>query len=295
MSRIILLGATGYIAEAFIRELSEQGLESLCLSREIVDYTQFKNLVWIFKSIKPSVVINCAAFIHKGLADACEDRKSETLMANLIFPQVLANACEVTGTHLIHVSTGCLYNGDNAGKGFSETDPATFSYRTQCGTYVGSKELAERVVGQYPFSWICRVRLPFDKYDHFRNYLSKLQRYPKVVHAVNSISHRQDFVKACLHLWKTRAPFGIYNIANRAPVDSAWICECINHVLKLGKKFEFWDSDEFLSAVARTPKSNCVLNVNKLLATGFQMPDVRDAIFQSLKEWVPEHTLITCS
>ena len=38
-----------------------------------------------------------------------------------------------------------------------------------------------------------------------------MQRYAKVYDNVNSISHRADFVSACLDTWKLRAPFGIYN------------------------------------------------------------------------------------
>ena len=50
--------------------------------------------------------------------------------------------------------------------------------------------------------------------DNPRNYLSKIQRYAKVYDNVNSISHRGDFVHACLELWDRRAPFGAYNITN---------------------------------------------------------------------------------
>jgi UDP-glucose 4,6-dehydratase len=285
---MILLGAKGYIAQAFSRELKAQGLGVMELSRDIVDYTQFKNLFWILSSLKPELVINCAAFIHKGLADACEDRKSDTLRTNLVFPSVLSNACEETGTKLLHVSTGCLYFGDNGGKGWTEKDTPQLSFNTHCGVYVGSKELAEQIVSKNPMSYICRIRLPFDEFDCHRNYISKLMRYEKVVRATNSLSRRSDFVKACLHLWRVRAPFGIYNATNKDQISSRRVCELITHVLKPGKEFQFWNDEEFQNTVARTPKSNCKLSVEKLLATGFNMPPVEDAIFESLKHWVPE-------
>lgn len=161
------------------------------------------------------------------------------------------------------------------------------SFRTKCGVYVGSKELAEHFVSAYGPSYICRIRLPFDEFDNERNYLSKLQRYPKVVRATNSISHRGDFVRAVLDLYIIDAPFGTYNVTNPGAVDSLWICEQIKRYLG-PREFEFWDNDEFLNTVARTPKSNCKLDVSKLLSTGVKMRPVEDAIIDSLKKWVAE-------
>lgn len=235
----------------------------------------------------PTAVINCAAYVAGGRVDYCEDDKPTTIAANLLLPVRLADACCASGATLIHVSTGCLFNGDNGGKGYSETDEPHLSFRTQCGTYVGSKELAERVISSYGPAYICRIRLPFDEFDHHRNYLSKLQRYPKVVRATNSISHRGDFVKAVLDLYESRAPHGTYNVTNPGAVDSAWICERIKRFLG-PREFEFWDNDEFLKSVARTPKSNCKLDVSKLLSTGVRMRCVEDAIIDSLKKWVAE-------
>ena len=76
---------------------------------------------------------------------------------------------------------------------------------------------------------------------------------------VNSISHRADFVKACLDLWKRRAPFGIYNVTNPGFVTTRHVVELVEKILKPARKFEFWASDEeFYKVAAKTPRSNCV-------------------------------------
>lgn len=283
---ILLLGSSGYIAEAFIRELDSLGIAFRPISRREVDYTNFRELLTLLRSARPDAVINCSAFIAGGTADECEQFKRHTIASNLVFPALLAQACSIVGTKLIHVSTGCLFNGNNRGKGYSETDLPQLSFRTTCGVYVGSKELAEQFVSQYPEHYICRIRLPFDQYDHRRNYLSKLMYYEKAVRATNSISHRGDFVKAVLDLYCMGAPYGTYNVMNPGAVDSEWICRQINRHLRLEKKFVFWDPEEFLHKVARTPKSNCVLSVGKLLRTGVRIRPVSDAIVHSLKNWV---------
>ena len=76
------------------------------------------------------------------------------------------------------------------------------------------RRLGEEAIAGVGQSYIWRLRIPFDEFDSARNYLSKVQRYEKVYDNVNSISHRGDFVRACLDLWERRAPFGIYNVTN---------------------------------------------------------------------------------
>jgi len=92
--------------------------------------------------------------------------------------------------------------------GFTEEDVPNFSFRDgPCSFYSGSKALAEEAINGVGRSYVWRLRIPFDEQDNARNYLSKVQRYAKVYDNVNSVSHRGDFVNACLDLWKMRAPF----------------------------------------------------------------------------------------
>ncbi len=59
--------------------------------------------------------------------------------------------------------------------------------------------------------------------------------------------------------------------------------------LKLDRPFEFWQDDaEFYRVAAKTPRSNCVLDVSKLLATGVKLRPVHEALEASLRDWKPE-------
>ena len=168
--------------------------------------------------------------------------KADTLQGNTLLPQTIAHACAAAGIPWGHVSSGCIYSGAKIvenGKmraekdmtkpelralvekspqtihGFTETDTPNFSFRDgPCSFYSGTKALGEEAIAGIGQSYIWRLRIPFDEFDNARNYLSKVQRYAKVYDNVNSISHRADFVKACLDTWELRAPFGIYNVTN---------------------------------------------------------------------------------
>jgi len=314
---ILLLGATGYIGEAFARELTRRKLDFIALSRKETDYSRFDVLLNYLKSKKPAFVINAAGYTGKPNVDAAETARADALIGNAMLPQTIAHACATVGIPWGHVSSGCIYAGAHVqmdGRshveldltqiaihaiveknpehihGFKETDAPNFSFRSPpCSFYSGTKALGEEVIAGIGQSYVWRLRIPFDEYDSSRNYLSKLQRYPKVYDNVNSVSHRADFAKACLDLWEIRAPFGTYNITNPGFTTARHVVTLIQKHLKPKHDFEFWpNDDEFYKKAAKAPRSNCVLDVSKLLATGVKIRDVEEALEDSLRNWKPE-------
>ena len=175
-------------------------------------------------------------------------------------------------------------------RGFTETDAPNFSFRSPpCSFYSGTKALGEEAIAGVGRSYIWRLRIPFDEFDNARNYLSKVQRYAKVYDNVNSISHRRDFVAACLDTWQQQAPFGAYNITNPGAVTTRQVVEAIERILKPARPFEFWESDEeFYKVAAKTPRSNCIMDTTKLLAAGIRIRSVEEALEDSLRNWQPE-------
>jgi dTDP-4-dehydrorhamnose reductase len=316
---ILLLGASGYIGEAFVKELQRRKKEFIPLARSQVDYSRFDLLLEFLRAKKPALVINCAGFTGKPNVDACELDKAGTLAGNTLLPQTIAHACAALDIPWGHISSGCIFSGakiSEGGKvrvekdmtkpelhalaerkspailGFTETDPPNFSFRDlPCSCYSGSKALGEEAIENIGQSYVWRLRIPFDGFDGRRNYLSKVQRYPKVYENVNSISHRADFAKACLDLWERRAPFGTYNVTNPGFVTTRHVVELIEKILRPARTFEFWKNDEeFYRQAARTPRSNCVLDVAKLLAAGVKIRGVEEALEHSLKNWRTEQS-----
>jgi UDP-glucose 4,6-dehydratase len=314
---ILLLGASGYIGAAFAKELQRRKADFIPLSRKQVDYTNFSALLEFLKMKKPELVINAAGYTGKPNVDACELHKADTLQGNTLFPQTVAHACAAAGIPWGHVSSGCIYSGAKIVEhgntrtekdftkpelrelvknspekihGFTETDTPNFSFRDgPCSFYSGAKALGEEAIANIGRSYVWRLRIPFDEFDNARNYLSKVQRYAKVYDNVNSISHRADYVKACLATWELRAPFGIYNVTNPGFVTTKHVVQLIEKHLKPAKNFEYWASDkEFYKVAAKTPRSNCVMDTTKLVSTGVKIRGVEEALEHSLKNWKPE-------
>lgn len=314
---ILLLGGTGYIGQAFAAELERRKRPFIALSRREIDYTRFDLLLDYLKTKRPEFIVNAAGYTGKPNVDACEVAKADTLVGNTLLPQTIAHACAAMNIPWGHVSSGCIYSGAKIKTGnqiaaekdmtkpemrklveqapenvlgFTETDTPNFSFRDgPCSFYSGTKALGEEGMTGIGQSYIWRLRIPFDEFDSARNYLSKVQRYIKAYDNVNSISHRADYASACLDLWEKRAAFGIYNVTNPGFITTRQVIGMIEKTLKPGKKFEFWANDEeFYKVAAKTPRSNCVMDVTKLLAAGVKIRPVGEALEHSLRNWKPE-------
>lgn len=280
----ILLCGNGYVGSAFANEMTERKISFQFCQRSI--YSNFVNLAQRLLREKPSLVINAAAYVPASGVDACEHDKPQTLQTNLMLPAMMATACEWMGIPLMHISSGCFYNGDNGGEGFSELETPHLSFRTKCGVYVGSKCLAEEIVSRYEKAYCLRIRLPFDEFDNPRNLLTKLQAYPKIVDETQSVTHRVDFVKAALDLWEMGATPGIYNCTNPGAINYKAICAKLQDKLWAGRRgFNFVSPEWFDANIAGTPKSRCTLSVKKLLATGVKMRHVDEAVEDSINNW----------
>src|SRR5258707_2172208 len=108
---IVLLGASGYIGEAFAHALRERGQPFTPLSRRNVDYTRYDVLLNFLRQTKPDFLVNAAGFTGKPNVDACEDAKAETLAGNTLLPQTIAQACLSANIPWGHVSSGCIFSG----------------------------------------------------------------------------------------------------------------------------------------------------------------------------------------
>jgi dTDP-4-dehydrorhamnose reductase len=285
---IWILGASGYVGHAYQRLLETRGIAARALPRSALDYYNLATLTAALREARPPFVVNCAGYTGKPNVDACELHKTECLNGNAILPGILRAACEATGTPWGHISSGCIFTGRRTdGGGFRETDPPNFSFRTNnCSFYSGTKALGEEILAGAGNSYIWRLRIPFNEVDSPRNYLTKVLRYDRLLEAENSLSQLDEFVRATWECWEKRVPFGIYNVTNPGTVTTREVVDLIRQSGVSDKQFEFFsDESEFMQKAAKTPRSNCVLDSTKLLASGIVMSEVHDAIARGLKNW----------
>ena len=286
---ITLIGSSGYVGQAFVKEMVKRKIGFHEVSRGLVDYYDLEALIDYIQKFNPSFIINCAGYTGKPNVDACEENKSECFHANISLPKNIAMACSITGVPLGHVSSGCIYTGDKGDrKGFTEEDEPNFSFKyNNCSYYSGTKVEGEKMVEfNCDDYYIWRLRIPFNNEDNPRNYLSKMMSYDRLLEAENSVSHLGDFVGACLDLYEKKADYGIYNVVNSGYITTSFVVSKIKEILNPNKDFSFWNGEEeFYQIGARAPRSNCILDNSKLINAGVEIRGAREAVTECLERW----------
>jgi dTDP-4-dehydrorhamnose reductase len=261
---VLLFGAGGYMGKALADELDRR-------------VEAWEPGDWMSTRIRSGhrLVINAAAYIPKPSVIACDQQPDATIRGNLMLPTRLAQACFVMGIPFAHLSTGCLWTD---GAEHDEASPPQRGFGGHCGFYVGTKVLAEDAVrAACPQHYIWRVRLPFDEVANPRNYLSKLAAFHEVWDQVNSASHRADFAKAALDLWKARAPWGTYHLVNPGALSARTIVDRMAEHSIL----------DHVPVIIPRGDGACRLSVKKALACGITIRSADEALEDALRNWKP--------
>lgn len=282
---IVILGS-GYISQAYQIFFKEKEISYTVLSRSFLDYTDYNNLYNFLSQNRPSLLINAAGYTGNPNVDGCENHKEECYLANVELPSNIGKICKDLNISWGHVSSGCIYQGDNNWKyGYSEYCPPNFTFKQEnCSYYSGTKALAEEILSFCDNVYIWRIRMPFNNIDHPKNYLSKILKYDKLINVTNSLTNLDDFVRVTYQLVKDKAFFGIYNICNPGRISTSDITEIMSNRWPT-KTFSFFESYKEFEKVISAPRSNCVLNPSKLIKLGISLSEVHESVSLSIKNW----------
>lgn len=260
---MITLIGHGYIGKAISKELHKQKiLHSWIRHTDQIPYGT-------------SAIINAAGFTGVPNVDQCEISKQETINGNVIFPVNL----ELNNKFIpiIHISSGCIYTGYKDG-GWTEEDPPNFNFNNG-SFYSGSKALGQEML--MPFmhkSFLLRIRMPFGNEKDPKNLLTKLEKYDKLIDYENSLTFVEDVAKIATYFaTDMNIEPGIYNVCNPGSLTTKQIANY------LGLNKEWFTEQEFKNNTV-APRSNCVLNTDKLSKV-FNIRDIHTVMEEVVKKY----------
>ena len=214
-----------------------------------------------------TVIINAAGYTGSPNVDACEKYKQETINGNVVFPLQLEAANPFIP--IVHITSGCVYTGYKDG-GWTEEDDPNFDFNNG-SFYSGSKALFQTLMSPYlDKSYLLRIRMPFGDEHDPKNIFTKLSTYQKLIDYENSFSYVVDVAKVAVYFALNKPTGGIYNVCNPGSATTKQVAD------KLGLDKEWFTRDEFKAATV-APRSNCVMNVEKLFSV-FPIQHVNDAL-----------------
>ena len=277
--KVLIFGGSGWLAQRLYRDLEQFEFEVYLADRSR-DITNPELVSDAIVSVRPDVVINAAGKTGRPNIDWCEDNKVDTWRSNVLGPQYILEACLKHNVRLVHLSSGCIFDGVSPKPGgFTEEDkPNPVSY------YGVTKVEADKLLEGHPVL-ILRLRMPIDNEPSPRNLITKLAGYSKIIDATNSVTVVDDLVSVTAMLIR-KGKTGIYNIVNPGPVRHWDIMEWYKRIVDPNHKYEMIPPEELLKqGLATAGRSNCVLSTAKLENDGIILVNAEPAIKVCLKNY----------
>jgi dTDP-4-dehydrorhamnose reductase len=231
-----------------------------------LDITDRENVIHYINKIKPSLVINAAAYVD---VDGCENNQESAYRVNGYGPGYIAEACSITEAKLVHFSSYYVFDGSK--KGYIESDdpnPTT--------VYGHSKVLGEnKVIEKINDYRIIRVSWIFGL--HGKNFVETMLRLSRELDTVKVVNDQFGEPTYTMDLAvKTKEIIeldpGIYHITNNGTCSwYEFASAIINNIVPCTSK-------EFPKK-AKRPKYSVLMNTKTKL-----MRHWREAFKDYLKE-----------
>jgi dTDP-4-dehydrorhamnose reductase len=271
----ILVIGTGKVSSVIARNTYFSG--ATFVGRRLCDITNEGDIRTTLDSFRPSVVINCA-----GMTDLerCQEEKAAAYLTNTVGPAKLLAECSRRSIKLVHISSGCLFDG-NEEVSNEDTRPSPSVW------YTYTKMWADEFIAQFGYEdyLILRPRQMISSVSHPTNMITKFLDLGEIsaIDEPNSVTCIEDFVDMIVHLLETNAT-GIYNCANSGFVTPLDVALGIQRHIDTDYRVEKISYPELLEMLPNR-RVNTLLSIDKLIETGFIPRSAPDALEWCLRNY----------
>ena len=247
---IIVTGANGQLGRE-LRDLAEKhpSYTFSFFSRDELAIDDREHVSKIFSELKPSWLINCAAYTA---VDKAENEKEKAFLINAQAAGLLAAACSRERCRMIHISTDYVFDGTSE-KPLKETDPTG-----PINIYGASKLAGEKEVMEHnPDAIIIRTAWVYSAYGN-------------------------NFVKTMLRLMSEKELINVVDDQIGSPTYAKELAEAILFIIESGKNaggiFHYSSEGkiswyQFALAIKEITGSSCI--VSPIPSSGFPTPAKR--------------------
>jgi len=280
--RVLVTGAGGLLGAAVVEEFRRHG-DVTAADRKSLDITDRTAVGRAVESLRPDVVVNCAAYND---VDGAEDNALPPLKVNAFGVQALAAAARACGTTLVHYSTDFVFDGA-ASRPYREDDAVN-----PRNTYAASKLLGEWFAAEAPRHYVLRVESlfggPGTRTGARRGSLGTIvdriragEEVPVFVDRTVSPSYTPDIAAATRAILDRGLASGIYHCVNAGAATWREVAEEAARRLGLGVRIRELTLDSFKARAVR-PRY-CAMSPARLASLGVMMPTWQDALARYLQ------------
>ncbi|MBS4839442.1 MULTISPECIES: dTDP-4-dehydrorhamnose reductase [Clostridium] len=283
--RILITGCKGQLGtelqdivrkgRAEIGEVSNIIKEANIIALDVdkLDITDLNSVKNVLNTIKPDVVINCAAATN---VDGCESDEDFAFKVNALGPRNLAMVCEEIGAKLVQVSTDYVFSG------IGEKPLTEYDLTAPYSVYGKTKLLGENYVREFCSKYyIVRTAWLYGYVGH--NFVYTMRRLGKEKDSINVVNdqignptHANDLAYHILKLIETDE-YGIYHCTGKG--ECSWY-DFAKMIIELsGEKCTVnpCTSEEYKTP-AKRPEYSSLDNMMLRNTVGDEMRNWQDAI-----------------
>ncbi|MBU1145343.1 MAG: sugar nucleotide-binding protein [Firmicutes bacterium] len=274
MEKIAVLGGTGMAGHVISQYLLEKGFSVTSISRSnhpmvpsiLCDAENYSKLYEVIVAEKFTLIINCIGILN----DDAKMNKSKSILINSFLPNYLSEKLINTNIRIIHLSTDCVFSGEN-GPYLESAIPngTTFYDRTKIiGELINHKDITFRnsLIGPD------LKKQGIGLFNWFMNQCSEIYGYKRVLwNGVTTIT-----LAKAIEYYISRPVVGLYHLVSD-PVSKYTILEIFRN--SFAKKNNILASNE--------PVSNKCL-INTRVDFEFIIPTHVEMI-NEMKKWIYAH------
>lgn len=273
MKKIVLFGWYGMLGTEIADFFANEGYNIIRPRHTQIDIADYSVVSDYLAQQKPDIVINAAGKTGTPNIDRCETHKEETMITNINGAVNVACVSKLLGIYNVYIGSGCIYQWDNNGKGFAETDIPNYVWSFYSRTKVKAQELLE------PFDVLqLRIRMPILSKRNPRNFIDKIAKYSHVINEGNSVTVVDDMLQAMKVLIEQKVT-GIMNMVNPWILYHHDMLKLYKEIVDPNHSFTPISMEELTQKFVCAGRSNCILSSEKL-----EKYIVLDSIDKKIKE-----------
>lgn len=277
--KVLVTGYSGQLGYDIFNEGKNRGLRMFGTSSKDLDITDKDSVYAYIDSLKPDVIIHCAAYTA---VDKAEDDKERCYEVNVRGTKNLAEAAKQVEAKFVYISTDYVFNGQG-NEPYTETNQPN-----PIGYYGLTKLEGENIVQEMLKEWFI-IRISWVFGINGNNFIKTMLSLSKTRDELNVVgdqfgspTYTLDLSRLILNIIETDR-YGIYHASNEG--FCSW-AEFAEEIFKLSSKQIKVNPilTEAYPTRARRPK-NSKMSKQKLIDNGFEkLPTWQDAIARYLIE-----------
>ncbi len=277
--KILITGKNGQLGIEFVKSLSSTKNTVVALGHEELDIGNLSDVLKVIESIKPDIVINCAAY---NQVDKAEEEYALAFRTNAVGVRNLAFACRRNRAFIIHYSTDYVFDGSKEDGLYTEIDRPNPLNQYAKSKYLGEIFLKEETDNYLIFrvSWVFGE----GKQNFIYKLLTWAKKNPYLKVAYDEVSvptYTKTIVDVTLEAINQKLS-GLYHLTNSGYCSRFELAKFVFEQLEMDK-FIYPVSSDIFNLPAKRPKFSAMDNSFISSILNIKIPHWKEAITNFVK------------